>query len=265
MSFSVAIRLDSLPVLCYPPPMQLSPDVVSLREFYASSLGECVRRDLHAAIARHWNKDYTPATASIVGLGFAPPYLLPYLESAASVLAVMFPHMGGMYWPVDQSNHTVLASEADLPLADQSTQRLLLIHAVEHSPHLATLMNEMFRCLTSGGRALLIIPNRRGVWSRTTNNPFGFGHPYHSAQLRHRAELAGFTHIKTSSALFYPPSFSRLLLKSSRWTERLGNVCLPMMGGVLLVEVEKQLYASIPEPAKRLMIIPQLQPYGASA
>jgi SAM-dependent methyltransferase len=241
--------------------MLLSADVVSLREFYASSLGECVRRDLSRAISRHWGSEAQTAT-SLVGLGFAPPYLRPFLSSTASVLSVMFPHMGGMYWPVDSSNHTVLAQEAELPLYDQSVQRLLLVHALEHSPHLTTLMSEVFRVLVPGGRALMVVPNRRGLWSRTTNNPFGFGHPYHSTQLRHRAELAGLSWIKMSTSLFYPPSSSRLLLKTSRWIECAGELCLPLMGGVVLVEVEKQLYASIPEPAKRLMILPQLQPYG---
>jgi SAM-dependent methyltransferase len=243
--------------------MLVSPDVVSLRAFYATPLGECVRRDIGAAIARHWVDMKTSQRACTVGLGFASPYLRPFLEADARVVSVMFPHIGGMYWPVDRSNHTVLAAENELPLEDRSVSRIVLIHALEHSPHVTTLMNEVLRALTYGGRALFIVPNRRGLWSRTTNNPFGFGHPYHSAQIRHRAELAGLTYVGVSSALFYPPSDARPLLRTSQWMERFGRCFLPQLGGVTLVEVENQPYAAIPEPAKRLIIAPQLQPRGA--
>jgi SAM-dependent methyltransferase len=243
--------------------MFLAPDVVSLRAFYATRIGECVRRDVGAAIARHWGDASTWKNACVIGLGFASPYLRPYLEADACVLSVMFPHIGGMYWPVDSTNHNVLAAENELPLEDKTVSRLLLIHALEHSPHVTTLMNEMLRVLTYGGKALLIVPNRRGLWSRTTNNPFGFGHPYHSAQMRHRAELAGLTYVGSSSALFYPPSDIRPLVRASQWVERFGRCFLPQLGGVALVEVENQPYAAIPEPAKRLVITPQLQPRSA--
>jgi SAM-dependent methyltransferase len=243
--------------------MFIAPDVVSLRAFYATGLGECVRRDVGAAIARHWGDVTTWKRTCVIGLGFASPYLRPALESNACVLSVMFPHIGGMYWPVDSTNHSVLAAENELPLEDRTVHRLVLVHALEHSPHVATLMNEVFRVLTYGGKALFIVPNRRGVWSRASNNPFGFGHPYHGAQVRHRAELAGLTYIGSSSALFYPPSHIRPLLRTSEWMERFGRCFLPHMGGVSLVEVENQPYATIPEPAKRFIIAPQLQPHAA--
>ena len=136
-----------------------------------------------------------------------------------------------MYWPVDSANHTVLSAESELPLVESSVGRVLVCHAAEHSAHLSTLMNEVFRVLTAGGKALFIVPNRRGLWSSRTNNPFGFGHPYHIAQMRHRAELAGFTFIGASSALFYPPSDTRPVLRLSHQMERAGRMLLPYRGG----------------------------------
>jgi SAM-dependent methyltransferase len=244
--------------------MLLNPDVVSLREFYASPLGLCVRRDLGAAIARHW-PEAELANTSIAGIGFALPYLRQFIPIAAQVVSVMFPHLGAMYWPVDISNHTILGNEAELPFQDNSIGRILVCHCIEHSPHLATLMNELARVLVPGGRILLIVPNRRGLWSTRTNNPFGFGHPFHTAQARHRLELAGLTPTGVSSALFYSPSDTRIVLRLSAVIERMGRLCLPQLGGVLLVEAEKQLYASIPEPSRRMILPNLLYPAGKTA
>jgi SAM-dependent methyltransferase len=237
--------------------MYVSPDVVALRTFYASPIGQCVRRDISAAIAHHFQHI---SHSALMGIGFSLPYLHGFLETARQVLPLMFPHIGAMYWPLDKDNHTILCAEAELPLADSSIHYALICHSAEHSPHLATLMNELFRVLVAGGRALFIVPNRRGIWSSRTNNPFGFGHPYHMAQLRHRAELAGFTFVSARSALFYPPSTNRVVLRLSRVIERMGRLLLPHQGGILIMEVEKQLYATIPEPARRSIIPARLYP-----
>ncbi len=226
----------------------LHPDVVELRRFYSSPLGVCVRRDLGAAILRYW---HDADDVTLAGLGFSLPYLRQFLEPARHVVPVMFPHLGAMYWPADISNHAILATENALPFQDHTIGRLLVCHCAEHSHHFTTLMQEIYRVLLPGGRALFVVPNRRGLWSSRHQNPFGSGHPYTVLQMRHRAELAGLTFIRSTGALFYPPSNWRLVTRLSGWIEAIGRVLAPQLGGALLVEVEKQLYASIPDPVKK--------------
>lgn len=237
--------------------MILPPDVVALRRFYSSELGQCVRRDLGAAISRYW---HDVDDLSIAGLGFSLPYLRQFLPGARRVVSVMFPHLGAMYWPADVSNHSLLAHESALPLKESSIARVLVCHGVEHSHHLASLMQEIYRILSPGGRALLVVPNRRGLWASQNDNPLAAGHPYNANQLKHRAELAGLTYTRATSALFYPPSDWRAVRRLSATLELLGRVFIPQLGGALLVEVEKQLYASIPAPKPNAMATPVLYP-----
>jgi SAM-dependent methyltransferase len=170
--------------------MHIHPDIAELRRFYSSDLGEAVRRDLSRALHRHWGN---VAGLQMVGLGFALPYLGHYLPQAHSVLALMLPHMGAMYWPTSGANHSVLMDQSAFPLRDESVDRVLAIHAIEHSGHLHTMMQEIYRILRIGGRALFVVPNRTGLWSSHKNNPFGYGYPYYRMQLQHRGELAGLT------------------------------------------------------------------------
>lgn len=228
----------------------LHPDVVGLRQFYSSALGQAVRRDIGHAIAgfcQHITDEHI-----VVGLGFSLPYLRIFLDQAAHILPIMFPATGAMYWPVDKENHTILCHDTTLPLRDNSVHYVLLCHMAEHSAQLDEVLTEIYRILLPGGRVLLIVPNRLGVWTRSDVSPFGSGHPYQISQIRARAERTHLTFSRAETALFYPPSQSRLVMRLSRTLEKLGRIMLPNFGGVLLVELEKQLYASIPE--KGLMV-----------
>ena len=56
--------------------------------------------------------------------------------------------------------------EYDLPLPDLSVDRIVLVHALEMSDDAPSLVREIWRVLAPGGRLLLVIPNRRGLWAR---------------------------------------------------------------------------------------------------
>jgi SAM-dependent methyltransferase len=238
--------------------MIFQPTMVELRQFYSSELGMALRRDVGRAIAKHV-ASLSPSS-TVVGLGFAAPYLRPYIEKKHHVISAMFSHIGAMYWPADGQNHSILCHESMLPFADETVDLMVLCHAVEHSIHVNNMLSEVYRCLKPRGKAVLIVPHRRGLWSARSNNPLGVGHPYHAAQLRHRAELAGLTVSRTSTALFYSPSHARLLLKTSLILEYLGLILAPMLGSVLIIETEKQLYAAIPEPKKQPVPAPLFVP-----
>ena len=40
-------------------------------------------------------------------------------------------------------------------------------------------------CSAAGGRLLIVVPNRRGVWARSDTTPFGHGRPYSRSQITH--------------------------------------------------------------------------------
>lgn len=224
----------------------LQPDVLAIRQFYSSPLGQETRNILLRSLARFW----PPAGGDvIVGIGYVLPLLRPFLEEAGLIASLMPRSIGAIYWPADTANHSLLVDEMQLPLRDQSINRIIVMHTLENVPHLNTFLKEIWRVLVPGGRALLIAPNRRGVWMRAAQTPFGSGVPFTIAQLRHRAALANLTFVGAETILFFPPSGARLILKMAKPLEWLGRIFLPGCGGMIVCEVEKQIYASIPEAA----------------
>ena len=126
---------------------------------------------------------------------------------------------------------------------------MLLVHAVEQSEILRGMMREAWRVLSEGGRLMVVVPNRRGIWARLERTPFGHGQPYTNRQIRRLLQDNLFLPVDTARALYVPPSQWRLSLSSSPAIERLGDRFFPQFSGVLLVEAIKQIYAAAP-PAK---------------
>ena len=115
-------------------------DVVDLRDFYASPLGQVARRHVAAHLRAMWPD---VAGQSVLGLGYAVPYLRPFKSQASRVLAMMPGPQGVMHWPPEGPNATALVEEEGLPLPDMSIDRVLLIHALEHAESLRVLMREI--------------------------------------------------------------------------------------------------------------------------
>lgn len=223
-----------------------APDVVSLRQFYATPLGESAR----ALIARRLHALWPPADGeTTLGLGFTTPYLEPYMQARATTIACMPATQGAVYWPPSQNNVVFLAHEAELPLSENSVNRVLLIHSIEHSEHLSWMMREIWRVLTPGGRLLAVVPNRLSFWSRSPRSPFGYGRPFSMAQLRDLLTGHRFMPVRSASALFTPPLYWRWLWRMADKTEAVGKFLRLPFGGVLMLEAEKQLYAAIRQPA----------------
>lgn len=237
-----------------------SPDIVALRQFYASPLGEAARLLIMRRLQKFWPQANGDA---MLGIGYATPYIEPYLGQAAPLMVCMPAHQGAAYWPMSQGNLVFLSHESELPLRESSVNRVLLIHSIEHSEHLSWVMKETWRVLVPGGRVLMIVPNRLSFWSRSSISPFGYGRPFNMAQLRELMSTNNFTVTRNDSALFTPPVRMRILWRIAPKVEMLGRLLFPFLGGVLMIEAEKQLYASIREPvaAKRYpLTIPATQP-----
>jgi SAM-dependent methyltransferase len=218
----------------------MSADVVDLRDFYASALGQSARRQILHQLREMWPE---PKGQRILGLGYATPYLGLWQDHAERVIAMMPATQGVLAWPSDGANRVALVDEAELPLPDLSVDRVLLVHALEHAEQLRPFLREIWRVMAGGGRLLIVAPNRRGLWARFDRTPFGHGLPYTAGQLSRMLRDHMFTPLDTRAALFGPPFASRLWLKSVGAWDGLGTHWLTRFAGVVLTEAAKQLYA----------------------
>ncbi len=213
-------------------------DAADLRDFYTSPLGLVVRRALHNAITAHWRERQR---GTMIGLGFATPFLGRYRRDVTRLGAFMPAAQGALVWPAEGPVRTVLVEEHQLPIPDNSVDRLLAIHCLEMSERVQPLLREMWRVLAPEGRLLLIVPNRRGVWARLDSTPFGQGRPYSRSQLEQLLVQSLFTPTKWSGALYFPPFDRQILRRSAPAFERAGKRVSAGFAGVTLVEAKKEI------------------------
>ena len=215
-------------------------DVVDLREFYGTRLGQVARRMVGRRIRLLW-PDLTGVR--LLGLGYATPYLRPFLGEAERVMALMPAAQGVLHWPSEGPNRVILGDEGELPLPDFSIDRVLLIHGLEFSEQVRPLLKEIWRVLAGGGRVLAVVPNRRGIWARIDGTPFGQGHPYTPSQLSRLLRDENFTPERSAAALYVPPTRSRTMLSSAGAFEGIGERWFTTFAGVVIVEATKEIYA----------------------
>jgi len=238
-------------------------DVVDLRDFYATRLGQVARRLMRRRIRLLWPD---LSGMRVLGLGYATPFLRPFADEAERVIALMPAGQGVLPWPEDGANAVALAEEVELPLQDYSIDRVLLVHALEHSDNARLLLKEIWRVLAGGGRLLAVVPNRRGIWARLERTPLGIGHPYTAGQLARLLRDEHFTPERTTAALFMPPTTSRVILRAAPAWEKIGERWFTTFAGVVLVEATKEVYAKSAESrrVKRRQQVYLPIPTGAS-
>src|SRR5215831_18622359 len=224
----------------------MSADVVDLRDFYRTGLGQMARRMIRSAIRRAWPDLHG---VRLLAIGYPTPFLATTLAETERTVAVMPATLGVLEWSPEGRNLVTLADEGELPFADYSIDRALLVHALETTEPAAPMLKEIWLVLAGGGRLLVIAPNRRGIWARLDYTPFGSGRPYTMSQLSQLLRDEQFTPLGSDTALFIPPARKRVILRSAAAWERIGNRWFPTFAGVVLVEAAKQIYAK-PTPAR---------------
>jgi SAM-dependent methyltransferase len=217
-------------------------DVTELRDFYARPLGQMVRRLLGHRVRARWRR---VEGKTVVGLGFATPYLGSFRGEAGRLVALMPAAQGALVWPPSGPAHSVMVEEDQLPLSDNSVDRLLAVHCLEAAGRAESLLREIWRVLAPEGRLLMIVPNRRGVWARRDTTPFGTGRPYSRSQLERLLEGALLTPIDWVHALHMPPLERPVIMRSALAFERLGSRVSPGFSGVIMVEARKETAALI--------------------
>lgn len=226
-------------------------DVIELRDFYATPLGQLVRRQLLKRIRARWT---SVRGDTVVGLGYATPYLAGYRRDAAHIAALMPAGQGALVWPRQGGVLSALAEEDKLPLADASVDKLLAVHCLEGAERVRPLLREIWRVLTPQGSLVMIVPNRRGVWARIDTTPFGQGRPYSRRQLARLLEESMLTPVDWSSALYIPPFGHRLVIRSANAMERVGARITPAFAGVVVVEAKKEIMAIVGKTARARVV-----------
>jgi SAM-dependent methyltransferase len=163
-------------------------------------------------------------------------------------------------WPTARPTLAALVDEFSMPLADAAVDRILLVHALEMSDDPEGFLREIWRVLAPSGRVIAVIPNRRGVWTRTDKTPFGHGRPYSRAQITQLLRQTWFTPTAWGEALFMPPVAAGWFLNSALAWERVGAALSLPVAGVHIVEATKQVYRAIPAKRERTRLIPALEP-----
>ncbi|MEM9670517.1 MAG: methyltransferase domain-containing protein [Pseudomonadota bacterium] len=216
-------------------------DVASLDKFYASPLGMKAKAALTARVGELWgdlNRE------SLLGVGFATPITVSLGQKADANIAVMPAAQGGLTWgATSRGISTVLAEEGDMPFKDSSFSKVILLHGLEESSAPGALLREIWRVLSPEGRLIVIAANRLGLWARAESTPFGHGRPWTRGQLSRLLEQTMFQTTAWTHGLYMPPSQWSFMLAMANNVEKVGEAVSRGVGGVVLIEAVKRLYA----------------------
>lgn len=221
-------------------------DVTDCYAFYETSLGEIVEKAVTEVVASFW-----PSVKGevVAGFGYTHPFLPYFTLEADRVLSLMPAPMGVMSWPEKDKNASMLVCEK-FPFRNESIHKLLVVHAFEHIENTSKILEEFWRVLAPEGRLLIVVPNRRGLWSRTSHTPFGNGHPYTGRQLFTAVEQSHFVPQKPRYALFHPPAFSSAWERLDQSMEQFGEKWFKKFGGVVVLEARKKVRGLVRERQK---------------
>lgn len=228
--------------------------------FYATPRGAVAGALVGERLRRLW-----PALdgMSLLGLGFAAPYL-PHWPGAARRVAVV-PAPGGLAparvgaWSSGRGSLCCTAEEDALPFPDLCFDRILLVHGLEAADNARGLLREVWRVLKDDGRLMVVAPNRMGIWAHIESTPFGHGQPYSPGQIGRLLAGSMFRVEGRDTALYVPPVRAGLALRPARVWEAGGRWLMPELAGVLITEAVKDAYAGLPvAQARRRRLAPRL-------
>jgi SAM-dependent methyltransferase len=232
-------------------------DIVDLRSFYDSALGQVASRFIGRVIRARFASSIGQ---SILGVGYATAYLDLFRGEALRSLAFMPAEQGVINWPQSGLSASALVEPTMMPLPDSCIDRALVIHALEIAEHPRDLLDEIWRILTPGGRMIVVVPRRAGIWARLDTTPFGYGQPYSRSQLRELMRDALFSPTHWTEALYAPPFEGQIFLRSAAVFESVGAKLALPGAGVTIVEATKQLYRPIGVRRIARQALPQLKP-----
>ena len=225
----------------------MTADLHLTREFYATARGGMAARLLRERLALLWPD---LRGQSVLGLGFAAPYLRLWRDAARCVAASPA-RVGAAAWPADAPCRSCTVEEDALPFPDLCFDRVLLVHGLEAAEDAQRMLREVWRVLSDDGRLLVVTPNRAGLWAHVEGTPFGQGHPYSPGQVGRLLRASLFQVERCDTALYLPPTQVRMLLRGARLWETSGRQVAPQLAGLTITEATKDMFAAIPLGAAR--------------
>ena len=235
----------------------MRPDAHELKRFYRSPLGAAAARSIAVGVSRVWRP---LPNERLAGLGYAVPWLDALGAGAERTLALMPAEQGARRWPREGASRTAIVMEADLPFPDASLDRLLLVHALEHSRDPGETLREAYRVLAANGRIVVVVPHRRGVWARFDHTPFGTGRPWSRGQLTRALEDAEFAVADFNDALMFPPMPWAWALGAAPALDWAGRKAFSAFSGAIVAVGAKRGSAGLPARARAVR---QMAPVGA--
>ena len=215
-------------------------DVGRIDKFYNGERGQIVAKLLRKDLSDIWRLSKTGTNLAV---GF-PFYFFP----EDSVCPVLMPtEIGGMAWAHEQEIYSAIIDSNSWPLESDSMDSILITHALEFIPNQNSFLLEAGRVLKSAGKLIIMVPHRGGLWSRAETTPYGHGTPFSKGQIFSLLKNTGLRLEKCTSSLFLPPFADKLPKTVSNQIEFVGEHLLQLLGGVLIVEATKMVYA---EPKK---------------
>ncbi len=218
-------------------------DARDAAEFYATPLGERTAGLLRRKLLALWPDC---ANLSILGLGYAGPYLHLWREQAQRAIAASPAQLGIAPWPLGRASLACTAEEDALPFPDMLFDRILLVHGLEQADNARRCLREAWRLLKDDGRIIVVAPNRRGIWAYAESTPFGHGQPYSHRQLARLLGSLFFRVEQQEAALFAPPLNWGLALRGFNLLERAGKALAPQFAGLTIAEATKDMHGLIP-------------------
>ncbi len=212
----------------------------SLNQFYGTRLGRAAAARMKDRLTDLWGGC---EGLNVLGAGYASPILPLWAKEARRCVALQPDSGEPQSLTSKRGQVAVQAPEARFPFAEASFDRVLLLHALEEADSPRAVLREAWRVLSPEGRIVIATTNRRSTWSLTENNAFGHGRPWTRTQLIRFANDSLFQVTASTTAVHLPPLNWPFITAASTAWERAGEMLLPGLGAVVLVEAVKRLYA----------------------
>ena len=244
-------------------------EAIRLQQWYNSPQGETVAQVVGSIMSQWLCADH--GVTRTLGLGFTQPYLdqiirlshdpsTPCKEPLGQPLGASPAEMGVIPWPPGGKNRIAQMRPDALPFAGEQFEQAIMAHFLEGSESPQAALRETWRILTPGGRLLIMVPNRGGLWARRDSTPFGWGRPFSPRQLTELLTASLFLPRQSRFVLFMPPVTGKYFLRAASTWEKAGSRWFAPLGGAILCEAEKVVYATTPISKQKNSLNPHRLP-----
>lgn len=215
----------------------------SLEAFYATRLGQTAAARIGQRLSDLWG----PCQGlSLLGVGFPQPILPLWQDTARCAIGIVTEETTVTTGPLKGPRGGKIAPALDhrLPFGDGAFDRIVLLHAIEEAESPRAALREAWRVLAPEGRIVVATANRKSFWSLAESKAFGHGRPWTRKQLITLLNDGLFQVTASTTAVHMPPlNWPMITVASESW-ERVGELVTPSLGGVVLVEAVKHIYAN---------------------